>query len=50
MTLNSFHAAGLASAKTSTSGVPLLKELLTVTQNIKTPENIIYLPASKRGE
>ena len=31
MTLNSFHSAGLASAKTSTSGVPLLKELLTVT-------------------
>ena len=31
-----------------TSGVPRLKELLTVTNNIKTPQNVIYLPASKR--
>lgn len=41
MTLNTFHLVGIASA--STLGVPRLKELMSVTQNLKTPMMTIYL-------
>ena len=36
-TLDSFHSSGTAAAVKATSGVPRLKELLSVTKNIKTP-------------
>lgn len=42
-TLDSFHASGTAAAVKATSGVPRLKELLSVSKNIKTPALIIYL-------
>jgi DNA-directed RNA polymerase II subunit RPB1 len=37
LTLDSFHSSGTAAAVKATSGVPRLKELLSVTKNIKTP-------------
>jgi len=42
-TLDSFHSSGTAAAVKATSGVPRLKELLSVSKNIKTPSLIIYL-------
>ena len=42
-TLDSFHSSGTAAAVKATSGVPRLKELLSVSKNIKTPTMIIYL-------
>lgn len=43
MTLNSFHVSGTAAAVQATSGVPRLKEILSVSKNIKTPTMTIYL-------
>lgn len=43
LTLDSFHSSGTAAAVKATSGVPRLKELLSVSKNIKTPTMIIYL-------
>ena len=42
MTLNTFHYAGV-SAKNVTLGVPRLRELMNVAQNIKTPSLTIFL-------
>jgi DNA-directed RNA polymerase beta' subunit len=42
-TLNSFHSSGTAAAVKATSGVPRLRELLSVSKNIKTPTLLIYL-------
>ena len=42
-TLDSFHVSGTAAAVKATSGVPRLKELLSVSKNIKTPTLTIYL-------
>jgi DNA-directed RNA polymerase beta' subunit len=42
-TLDSFHSSGTAAAVKATSGVPRLKELLSVSKNIKTPMLMIYL-------
>lgn len=41
MTLNTFHLAGVT-AKTTTKGVPRLKEILNVADNIKTPNMKVY--------
>ena len=41
MTLNTFHFTGV-SAKNVTLGVPRLKEILNVTENIKTPGMTVY--------
>ncbi|KAF2743054.1 beta and beta-prime subunits of DNA dependent RNA-polymerase [Sporormia fimetaria CBS 119925] len=41
MTLNTFHFAGVSS-KNVTLGVPRLKEILNVAQNIKTPSMVIH--------
>jgi DNA-directed RNA polymerase II subunit RPB1 len=46
MTLNTFHFAGV-SAKNVTLGVPRLKEILNVSQNIKTPSMTVYQEPSK---
>jgi len=43
MTLDSFHVSGTDAAVNATSGVPRLKELLSVSKNIKTPMMHIYL-------
>lgn len=46
MTLNTFHLAGVT-AKTTTKGVPRLKEILNVAENIKTPNmKVFQLPES----
>ena len=42
MTLNTFHFAGVAAKSNVTRGVPRLKELLSVSKNIKNP-SVIYL-------
>ena len=42
-TLDSFHSSGTAAAVKATSGVPRLKELLSVSKNIKTPTLKIFL-------
>lgn len=42
-TLDSFHSSGTAAAVKATSGVPRLKELLSVSKNIKTPTLLIYM-------
>lgn len=42
-TLDSFHSSGTAAAVKATSGVPRLKELLSVSKNIKTPTLMIYM-------
>ncbi|KAI5367743.1 Putative RNA polymerase, alpha subunit, RNA polymerase Rpb1, domain 3, RNA polymerase Rpb1, domain 7 [Septoria linicola] len=41
MTLNTFHLAGVT-AKTTTKGVPRLKEILNVADNIKTPNMKVF--------
>lgn len=42
---DTFHSSGLASASKSVRGVPRLKELLSVSSKIKTPEMIVrFLP------
>ena len=43
LTLNSFHLSGTSAASKATRGVPRLKELLAVTQNMKAPSLTIYL-------
>jgi DNA-directed RNA polymerase II subunit RPB1 len=43
MTLNSFHHSGIASLASITQGVPRVKELMSLTKNLKTPQMIIYL-------
>ena len=43
LTLDSFHVSGTAAAVKATSGVPRLKELLSVSKNIKTPTLQIFL-------
>lgn len=41
MTLNTFHLAGVT-AKTTTKGVPRLKEILNVADNLKTPQMRVF--------
>jgi DNA-directed RNA polymerase II subunit RPB1 len=43
MTLNTFHYAGV-SAKNVTLGVPRLKEIINVLQNVKTPSLTVFFP------
>jgi DNA-directed RNA polymerase II subunit RPB1 len=43
LTLDSFHVSGTAAAVKATSGVPRIKELLSVSKNMKTPSLTIYL-------
>jgi DNA-directed RNA polymerase beta' subunit len=42
-TLNTFHLSGVASASKAVRGVPRMKELMSVTKNIKTPAMTIFL-------
>lgn len=43
LTLNTFHLSGVASASKAVRGVPRIKELLSISKNIKSPELRIYL-------
>jgi DNA-directed RNA polymerase II subunit RPB1 len=43
LTLNTFHLSGVASASKAVRGVPRIKELLSVSKNIKAPSLTIYL-------
>ncbi|KAK0249490.1 DNA-directed RNA polymerase II core subunit rpo21 [Friedmanniomyces endolithicus] len=47
MTLNTFHLAGVT-AKTTTKGVPRLKEILNVAENLKTPQMKVYQLAENK--
>ena len=40
--MDSFHHSGIAAISTTTQGVPRIKELLSLTKNLKTPQMIIY--------
>lgn len=43
MTLNTFHHSGISSASKAVRGVPRIKELLSVTKNMKGPAMTIHL-------
>lgn len=43
LTLNTFHLSGVASASKAVRGVPRIKELLSVSKNMKAPSCMIYL-------
>lgn len=43
LTLNTFHLSGVASASKAVRGVPRIKELLSISKNIKAPSCKIYL-------
>lgn len=43
MTLNTFHLSGVSSASKAVRGVPRIKELLSVTKNIKAPALTIHV-------
>lgn len=43
LTLNTFHSSGISSASKTVRGVPRIKELLSVTKNIKSPSMTIYI-------
>ena len=43
LTLNTFHLSGVASASKAVRGVPRIKELLSVSKNIKSPSLTIHL-------
>lgn len=48
LTLNTFHLSGVASASKAVRGVPRIKELLSISKNIKAPMLKIYLAGDKR--
>lgn len=50
MTLNTFHLSGVSSASKAVRGVPRMKELLSVTKNIKAPALTIHLDKSIRRD
>jgi DNA-directed RNA polymerase II subunit RPB1 len=43
LTLNTFHLSGVASASKAVRGVPRIKELLSVSKNMKAPSCMIYM-------
>ena len=43
MTLNTFHFAGVGAKSSIVRGVPRLKEIISVSKNIKTPSATVYL-------
>ena len=48
MTLNTFHHSGIGTMSHTTVGVPRIKELLSVSKNIKTPQMKIYLSGENK--
>lgn len=49
LTLNTFHLSGVASASKAVRGVPRIKELLSVSKNIKAPSLTVYLRPEYRS-
>jgi len=49
LTLNSFHHSGIASLASTTQGVPRVKELLSLTRNMKTPQMELYMKKEYMG-
>jgi DNA-directed RNA polymerase II subunit RPB1 len=43
MNLNSFHQSGVARMTSTTQGVPRMREVFSVTKNLRTPQMMIYL-------
>lgn len=43
LTLNSFHHAGISTMNTTTQGIPRVRELLSLSKKIKTPQMILFL-------
>ena len=43
MTLNTFHAAGIKTMSSTTHGIPRLKEILSYSKTIRTPQMTIHL-------
>jgi DNA-directed RNA polymerase II subunit RPB1 len=43
MNLNSFHQSGVARMTATTQGVPRMREVFSVTKNLRTPQMAIYL-------
>jgi len=43
LTLNTFHLSGVASASKAVRGVPRIKELLSVSKNMKAPSCTVYM-------
>jgi DNA-directed RNA polymerase II subunit RPB1 len=43
LNLNAFHASGIKALSNVTMGVPRIKELLSLSKNIKTPQMVIYM-------
>lgn len=50
LTLNTFHLSGVASASKATRGVPRIKELLSISKNIKSPQLKIFLKPKYKTE
>jgi len=46
MTLNTFHFAGISAKSAVTRGLPRLKEIISVSKNIKSPQMTVYLEDS----
>ena len=49
LTLNTFHLSGVASASKAVRGVPRIKELLSVSKNMKAPSCTIHLKDSVKS-
>lgn len=50
LTLNTFHLSGVASARKGLEGVPRIKELLSISKNMKSPMLKIYLTGAHQSE
>jgi DNA-directed RNA polymerase II subunit RPB1 len=50
LVLNTFHASGISSASQTVRGVPRVKELLSVSKNIKGPSTKIYIKENKNHD
>ena len=50
LTLKAFHFAGISQIKSTTQGVPRIKELLSLSKNIKTPQMLIFMTKGYRED
>jgi DNA-directed RNA polymerase II subunit RPB1 len=50
MNLNSFHQSGVARMNAATQGVPRMREVFSVTKNLRTPQMFIYLTEDIRSK
>lgn len=47
MTLNTFHFAGISAKSAVTRGLPRLKEIISVSKNIKSPQMTVFIDQTK---